>query len=307
MHQDRSSIFSVLDENEILRRYRRNYSLGDKIGMEHVRRHAELEGQLTDKLIDSSRDNRWDVFSACYTELYSSLPWLNETPSRPGRSVAEWSRLIGVGASLFEIGSGKAQLVTYLAGRGVRCFASEITKTRGTPFAKEIPNLTWRQTDGVNLAAFEQEESFDYVISDQVVEHLHPDDIDLHFANALKILKPGGQYILRTPHRSAGPSDLSRVFGLDNCVFMHLHEFRFEDIRDAMRRAGFGKLRAVFRVPYLSRFTGLYALSGTFLRYQLICDKVERIFVKGPAARAALRRYLRILMIENSIWISGKR
>ena len=88
---------------------------------------------------------------------------------------------------------------------------------------------------------------------------------------------------------------------------MHLHEFRFEDICDAMRRAGFSKLRAVFRVHYLSRFIGLYALSATFLRYQLICDKLERIFVKRPAARAALRRYLRILMIENSIWISGKR
>ena len=37
-------------------------------------------------------------------------------------------------------------------------------------------------------------------------------DTELHFEIVHKILKPGGMYALRTPHRQSGPHDVSRWF-----------------------------------------------------------------------------------------------
>lgn len=41
---------------------------------------------------------------------------------------------------------------------------------------------------------------------DQVVEHLHPDDLASHFKGVAAILKTKGRYIFATPHSSVGPA-----------------------------------------------------------------------------------------------------
>ena len=66
---------------------------------------------------------------------------------------------------------------TYLASLGFKCRATEISHERGQKHVSESPNLSWDISDGVHLNRFEETNSFDIVISDQVVEHLHPDDL----------------------------------------------------------------------------------------------------------------------------------
>ena len=95
-----------------------------------------------------------------------------------------------------------------------------------------IHPLRWTVSDGVHLERFEAPESYDAVISDQVIEHLHPDDLVAHFAGVHAILKPGGRYALATPHAFEGPFDVSRVFGSERPQGMHLKEYTYRELQD---------------------------------------------------------------------------
>ena len=64
--------------------------------------------------------------------------------------------------------------------------------------------MTWGETDGVHLDMFKLPESYDAVISNQVIEHLHRDDLAIHFRAAWRVLRPGGRYVFATPHCTQG-------------------------------------------------------------------------------------------------------
>lgn len=292
--------FSPVIDQRVVDRYRRNYGLGNDIGANHVKSHWELEIALTDKLLKSTKAERRKVFSECYTELYAKLPWLNKAETR-SYDYSRWGRLINKKSRIIEIGSGNAQLLKYLASLGHDCVGTEITDERGAKHAGDA-ELKWHLTDGVNLAQFEAESSYDVVISSQVVEHLHPDDILEHFYNAKKILKEGGRYIFDTPLIGTGPADLSLVFGFDRPVCMHLKEYSFLEMRHLLKRAGFSSVDAVlyrrWPVPI-----GPYS-SSWYFRYCCAWDwLIERIGM-SPRFERRLRKYiLRLLFVPTGIWL----
>lgn len=299
--------FSEMLDEQTVDRYRQNYGLGNDIGLEHVKNHWELETALTERLRRSSKMDRWKVFDECYTELYAKLPWLNKTEEQ-GHDYSPWSVLIGDESKIFEVGSGKAQLMKYLASLGHKCVATEITHERGAKHAADNSGLTWHRTDGINLALFEEDSSYDVVISTQVVEHLHPDDILDHFNNAAKILKVGGRYIFDTPHRGAGPHDLSRVFDLDLSICMHLKEYSFMEMSSLLKRAGFSAVAAVlYRGPEQQLPIGPYS-SRWFFRYCLSWDwLIERIHVSRKLERKLRNGPLPRLLLPTNIWICATK
>jgi SAM-dependent methyltransferase len=144
------------------------------------------------------------------------------------------------GKTIYEVGSGNGHLINFLAGEGATCIGTEIALNR--PSKKSKPGLSWHETDGVNLDDFEPVNSFDLIISDQVVEHLHPEDINLHFISAFKLLKKGGKYVFYTPSYYIGPGDVSRIFGCIVAEGMHLKEYKYYELYDILKSAGFKKL-----------------------------------------------------------------
>jgi len=65
---------------QLIKRYKQNYHIADNylINEEKLLKHWEMEKLLTDELLASTPETRWDVFSKCYRRLYSELEWLNE-------------------------------------------------------------------------------------------------------------------------------------------------------------------------------------------------------------------------------------
>lgn len=72
-------------------------------------------------------------------------------------------------------------------------------------------------------------ESFDVVVSQDLIEHLHPSQLAPHLAEAYRVLAPGGRYLLHTPSSLHG----STSFGL------HLREYRLRELRRAAQACGF--------------------------------------------------------------------
>ncbi len=246
---------------ELINRYKRNYSIPDvaEVTEQMILTHWELEKKLTNDLLESNSENRWEVFEQAYTNLYSKLEWLNslsEDRTSPADKFATWIQIIGSPPQkIYEVGSGKAEMITYLAKCGFECKATEITKERGSKHTNpSLPCLSWGNSDGVHLDHFEPTEFYDLVISNQVIEHFHPDDLvisnqviehfhpdDLiiHFQSAYKIITKQGRYIFTTPHCHTGPHDLSLVFKYDEPQCMHLKEYTYRELCDALKMAGY--------------------------------------------------------------------
>jgi SAM-dependent methyltransferase len=96
--------------------------------------------------------------------------------------------------------------------------------------------------DGCDLAL--EDETVDVAYSNQVIEHLHPDDAITQLANIWRTLKPGGVYVCVTPNRVNGPHDISRFFDPIATGF-HLKEYTYADLDRLMRQIGFVDTRAI--------------------------------------------------------------
>jgi SAM-dependent methyltransferase len=265
---------------ELIARYKANYSIPVEapVTEEMILAHWELEKQLTHDLLSSTPQNRWETFDRSYTRLYSDLEWLNRfaNESRPPAVAShenkKWCAAIGAPPlAIYEIGSGKGELITYLAKQGFFCKATEVTRERGEKHVHaSVPNLSWGISDGVHLEHFETAASYDLVISDQVLEHLHPDDVGAHLRGVYQIVKPSGRYIFRTPHRFSGPHDVSRVFGYDRPLGMHLREYTHRELVSALRKAGFR--RAYYAFIPAHNAAGKRLLGELYLRVLLTVE-----------------------------------
>ncbi len=271
---------------ELIDRYKKNYNIPDEteITENMILRHWELEKSLANELLNSIPENRSEVFERCYEKLYKELWWLNKFIGKsnkliPSKYYRNWIELIGKPPkNIYEIGSGKADLITYLASCGFKCKGTEITSERGKKFAPESLNLSWGNSDGIHLEKFEVPGSYDVVISDNVIEHIHPDDIYEHFKNVYSILSIGGRYIFVTPHVHMGPSDVSSVFKCNKPIGMHLKEYTYRELKDSLEKAGFENVYAVFNIP--TKITQLYGIyikpkgSSTYLAYSCAIEKL---------------------------------
>jgi len=243
-------IFGEPRGRRLIRLYKDNYGIAEDAVVTEamILEHWELEKALTLELLASIPANRREVFERCYSTLYARCDWLNKligtsppvSKSYPDMRYAMWTAIIGSEPKrIYEVGSGRGELIAHLTSLGHDCTATEITRERGAHFTAPAPHLRWALTDGVHLDLYEKPESYDIVLSDQVIEHLHPDDLETHFATALTILKPGGMYLFCTPHVHLGPNDVSRVFGTSRPQGMHLREYGYADLVKVSLRAGF--------------------------------------------------------------------
>ena len=72
-------------------------------------------------------------------------------------------------------------------------------------------------------------ESFDVVVSQDLIEHLHPSQLAPHLAEVHRALAPGGRYFLHTPSSLHGSTSLG----------LHLREYRLRELRRTAQSCGF--------------------------------------------------------------------
>lgn len=271
-----------------------------------ILRHWNLEQELTAQLLKSGPKERAAVFEDCYTRLYGELGWLNTLTDKtvPSDGKAQhhraWARWLGPPPlRVYELGAGKGELAAYLAQQGYICRAAEITTERGSKWTGDSKDgLTWGITDGIDLGRYESAGSFDVVISDHVVEHLHPQDLGRHMAGVRSLLIPGGRYIFRTPHRFSGPWDVSRVFRRPFASGMHLHEYSYRELHRSLRTAGFRRIG----VP------GRRHTNGSFAR--LLCYELVEKAIRALAFQEIRGRWMskagRLGLIDSQIVLVGE-
>jgi len=223
---------------------------GDGRTPERIREHYLIERELADRLRRAGSEERRSLYTAVYDELHRRVPDHPQLAQKadPGAKARDLRRQIGlVGRFLrphytfLEVGPGDCALAIEVAGRVREVIAVDVSReiAKGGPAPR---NFTLVISDGVSIPVLP--ESVDLAYSNQLMEHLHPEDALEQLRNIHKALKPGGRYLCVTPNRLSGPHDVSRHFD-DVATGFHLKEYTVGELVAAFKAAGFSGVRAM--------------------------------------------------------------
>ena len=134
--------------------------------------------------------------------------------------------------------------------------------------------------------------SVDIAYSNQLMEHLHPEDAEEQLRNIHQALAPGGQYLCITPNRLSGPHDISWLFDREATGF-HLREYTVRDLRELFFQVGFSSVKVYIggrgfysQVPSLPILVGETMLS-------CLPFPIRRVVTNGRLAMRAARHSYR--------------
>lgn len=239
---------------------------------------------LREELLASTRHNRADVTRDVYDRLFDQIPWHKAHTMDPSYEFAyeeEWFRQYGPLTrptdTLVDLGCGRGGLIHQFATAVHDCIGID-TSAAMVALAKRDAPANARFLVGDLLAPPLPPASVDFVVSRQVMEHLHPDDVPDHLRSVHELLEPGGRFLIETPSRLTGPWDISRGFTPVATGF-HLREYTNGELAGMLRRAGFRRVRSV-AVP-----TRILRHLGRFRRHAYVPASFKTI-VERPLAAA---------------------
>lgn len=209
--------------------------------------HYRLERSLAEQLRNAPAAQRAALYTEAYGKLFKSLP---DHPMQQAHQQAARERHIRSGIRrlrprlrhdpvFLEIGCGNAALSAALASYTAQTYALDVTDAL-IDYARLPRNLAVLLTTGADIPL--PDASVDFVFSDQVMEHLHPQDAEAQVEQIHRVLKRGGSYLCVTPNRATGPHDISCRFGYE-AVGLHLREYDSSELLDIFRRVGFRRTR----------------------------------------------------------------
>lgn len=218
--------------------------------MERIREHYELEKKLAARLKNAGKEERKTLYTEVYDELLTKLPdhfyhliqSNEEYQHRQADAAMKMLHpLLHPDMTYLEVGPGDCNVAFTVAEHVKKVYgvdvSYEITKKKTPP-----SNFELIITDGTSIPV--EPGSVDLVYSNQLMEHIHPDDAREQLTNIYKVLKPGGHYLCRTPNALSGPHDISVYFD-DEATGFHLKEYTYTELQDFFREIGFRKFRAI--------------------------------------------------------------
>lgn len=242
--------------------------------------HFILEKKLADQLRYSTAEQRKYLYREVYGDFFRHFPELatnleTEESIRLNWQLKLLSRFFDSRKVILEIGAGDCLLSKALCQHFQTVIAYDVAET--LPVLNKKPaNLKCKIFNGLDIP--EPDGIADIIYSNQVFEHLHPDDVHFTLQQCRRILSANGTLVIVTPHRFTGPHDVSRYF-TDRPEGFHLKEYTYREIRELLRQNGYRNVSGCVghkkwgyvKVPasILVAFEKLYGLLPGRLRYSL--------------------------------------
>jgi SAM-dependent methyltransferase len=242
---------------------------------DQIREHYEIEKQLAYRLRNSTREERQTLYTSLYDELFRRVhhhPQLTikSSPEESARNVAYEIKylqpFLKSDTTFLEIGPGDCALSFEVAKIVKTIYAidvsEEITKNISRP-----PNFKLILSDGASISV--PAGSVDVAYSNQLMEHLHPDDALKQLHNICDALVPGGIYMCVTPNRLNGPHDVSKYFDIVATGF-HLKEYTVTELCQLFQTSGFSKMKVLVSFKNIRVFLPVLPVK--------ICEKILSAF-----------------------------
>ena len=247
--------------------------------VDRITEHYEIEKDLANKLLNANKTERANLYTLLYDELFQRVP---DHPQLTRKANNEsyntkintaWSnwlkQFLSVNSTYLELGPGDCSLAFDVAKYVSKVYAIDVS-TEITASSSQPNNFELIISDGCSIPL--EPNSIDVAFSNQLMEHLHPDDALEQLQNIFKVLKPGGMYICSTPNRLAGPHDVSRYFD-EVATGFHLREYCIFELVDLFEAVGFTKIKKFFTIrgiPVSSVFMPVFLFSWL----EIILDKL---------------------------------
>ncbi len=209
------------------------------------RRQWALERQWAARLRNADRTERPRLYRQAYDHLYREFPTIHIVDERKRRrrlrkQVRFLAGFVEPQHIFLELGPGRCDLALAMARRCRRVVAVDVSAE--VTGRNDLPgNVSLHISDGTSVPVAAG--SVDVAYSDQLMEHLHPDDAFAQLVNVVTALRPGGIYLCVTPSRYSGPHDISRGFD-DRASGLHLKEYSVRELRELFMAAGFRRVVA---------------------------------------------------------------
>jgi SAM-dependent methyltransferase len=239
---------------------------------EQIEEHYRIERELADRLRRASREERRKLYPVVYDELFARVPEhpmlaRKMTPEDSARAVARQMlllrRFLSPERVFLEVGPGDCALSFEVCKRVKKVFAVEVSAAISA--ARQRPdNFELILSDGCSIPL--PAHTVDVVYSNQLMEHLHPEDALEQLRAIHKVLRPGGVYLCLTPDRLTGPHDISYGFDEEPTGF-HLKEYTAGELAELFRSVGFRDVQAVMAIRnrFFTMPVGLYRFWELFI------------------------------------------
>lgn len=247
---------------------------------ERITIHYQLERRLSDIMRHSTLEQREaGLYGELYDELIGSLDDhprksvnSGETPAHPDGYIARQAAMVirEVGATdvFLDLGGGDCRVALAVAPHVAKAIVVDVSDAL-VPGNHGARNFEFAKTRGVDIPL--PTESVSFIYSNQVMEHLHPEDAIAQLRELFRVLKPGGRYLIRTPNRVTGPHDVSMYFE-EIARGTHMKEYTYASLSEILRDAGFVRPTIII-APRAHRF-------GTMPRFLAIM--LEALFSAVP-------------------------
>jgi SAM-dependent methyltransferase len=196
--------------------------------------HYRVERELADRLRNAGREERRGLYAQLYDELFRRVPdhpQLTRKVDAEARAshvsgqLAVLSRYLSPRVRYLEVGAGDCALALAVAPRVREVWALDVSS--GITGGLETPaHFSLVLSEGCEIPL--QPASVDLAYSNQVMEHLHPEDAHTQLDGIFAALAPGGRYVCITPNRLSGP-----------------HEYTVGELARLFREVGFRDLRVL--------------------------------------------------------------
>jgi SAM-dependent methyltransferase len=216
---------------------------------DRAREHWLIEQELREELLRARPEDRPSAYKEVYERLYREVPWheANTRSEAEDESYEDlWFRLyrplMKDGDVLVDLGCGRGSLLRRFAGSLERCIGIDVADAM-IDLSRSGGAENVEFVAGSVVTPPLAPESADVVVSRQVMEHLHPDDVPGHLRAVRRLLRPGGRFLIETPSRLTGPWDISRRF-TEAATGFHLREYTIGELTTLLRDAGFRRVRS---------------------------------------------------------------
>lgn len=283
---------------ELRKDWRRLAALyGDTRAPDRLLVHYLLESKLAEGMRQSTKEQRENgLYQTMYDTLIGELEDHPRRTSQKGLDPAHASafvnrqarmilREIGEDDVFVELGGGDCRVALAVAPHIAKSIVVDVSDAL-VPANPGVANFQFVKTRGTDIALPSNSVSFIY--SNQVMEHLHPDDAIEQLRELLRVLKPGGRYLCRTPSRISGPHDISMYFErIANGA--HLKEYTYCSLDKLFREAGFGRTRFIVapRAHLLMTLPRFVAI-GIDKLLELTPPSLHTLVCRNPISRALL-------------------
>lgn len=214
--------------------------------------HYIIEKELSARLKKADREERKKIYKDVYDELYrrvSDHPQITRKIDAKAQKLSVFLKMkflsgfLNQDSVFLEIGPGDCQL-SFEAARHVKKVYAVDVSANITKNIQRPSNFELIISNGVDIPVHAGTVSVAY--SNQLMEHVHPDDAKDMLQGIYNALAPGGVYICFTPHRFSGPYDISKYFDLI-ATGLHIKEYTNEELFHMFKSIGFSKV-----MPYMN-------------------------------------------------------